>query len=167
LYRARLSALPVLCYTRLTMTEYRLLFRFLDRDFLFKLIFLLLLYSLVPLSEIVLFIYLSQLIGQYLILALAAIIGLVGVLVAARQITIILKKLKSKIKKGEYPGQEFIDLAGILIGSVFLLTPGFITDFVGFLLLIPPVRVALGRLIVRRMEGRLKELYEYLRLYDY
>jgi UPF0716 protein FxsA len=149
------------------MTEYRLLFRFLDRDFLFKLIFILLLYSLVPLSEIFLFIYLSQLIGQYLILALAAVVGLFGVLVAARQITIILKKLKEKIRKGEYPGQEFIELAGILIGSVFLLTPGFITDFFGFLLLIPPVRKGLGRLIVRRMEGRLKELYEYLRLYDY
>ena len=149
------------------MTEYRLLFRFLDRDFLFKLIFILLLYSLVPLSEIFFFIYLSQLIGQYMILALAAVVGLAGVLVAARQITIVLKKLKEKIRKGEYPGQEFIDLAGILIGSVFLLTPGFITDFFGFLLLIPPVRVGLGRLIVRRMEGRLKELYEYLRLYDY
>ena len=149
------------------MTEYRLLFRFLDRDFLFKLIFVLLLYSLVPLAEIFLFIYLSGLIGNYLILALAAIVGLVGVLIAARQITLLLKSLKEKIKKGKYPGQEFVDLAGILVGSVFLLTPGFITDFFGFLLLVPPIRKGFGRLIVRRMEGRLTELYEYLRLYDW
>ncbi len=149
------------------MTEYRLLFRFLDRDFLFKLIFLMLLYSLVPLAEIFLFIYLSPLIGNFLILALAAIIGLIGVLIAARQITTLLKSLKEKIKNGQYPGQEFVDLAGILVGSLFLLTPGFITDFFGFLLLVPPIRRGFGRLIVRRMESRLTELYEYLRLSDW
>jgi UPF0716 protein FxsA len=158
---------PRLCYNPPTMTEFRLLFRFLDRDFLFKLIFILLLYSLVPLSEIFLFIFLSDLVGMYLILAIAAVIGLVGVLIALRQITIILAELKTKIKKGEYPGKEFVDLAGILIGSIFLLTPGFITDFLGFLLLIPLIRTGLGRLIVRKLEGRMKELYEYLRLYDY
>lgn len=148
------------------MTEYRFLFRLLDKDFVFKLIFILLLYSLVPLAEIFLFLYLGDLVGNYLILAVAAMTGLVGVLIALRQIRGTLASLKSTIRKGQYPGKEFVDLAGILVGSIFLLTPGFITDFFGFLLLVPPIREALGRMIVRRMDGKLKDVYEYLRLYD-
>ncbi len=148
------------------MTEFRLIFKLLDRDFLFKLIFALLLYSLVPLAEIFVFIRLGDLLGGYLVMAVAALMGLVGVLIALRQIRISLESLKEKIRGGEYPGKEFVDLLGILLGSVFLLTPGFITDFFGFLLLIPPIRAALSRVIARRMDVKLKEIYEYLRLYD-
>jgi UPF0716 protein FxsA len=148
------------------MTEFRLVFKLLDRDFLFKLIFALLLYSLVPLAEIFVFIRLGDLLGGYLVMAVAAIMGLVGVLIALRQIRISLESLKEKIRGGEYPGKEFVNLLGILLGSVFLLTPGFITDFFGFLLLVPPIREAMGRMVARRMDVNLKEIYEYLRLYD-
>jgi UPF0716 protein FxsA len=148
------------------MNEFRLVFKLLDRDFLFKLIFAMLLYSLVPLAEIFVFIRLGDLLGGYLVMAAAATLGLVGVLIALRQIRITLDALKAKIREGEYPGKEFVNLLGILLGSVFLLTPGFITDFFGFLLLIPPIREGLGRMIARRMDVTLKEVYEYLRLYD-
>jgi UPF0716 protein FxsA len=148
------------------MTEFRLFFKLLDKDFLFRLIFLFLLYSLVPLSEIMLFLYLGDLVGKYFILALAAVAGLLGVLIALGQVRSTLSGIKKKIRAGEYPGKEFMDLAGILIGSIFLLTPGFITDFLGFLLLVPPIRDGLGRLFVRRLDKRFKEVYEYLRLYD-
>jgi UPF0716 protein FxsA len=120
----------------------------------------------VPLGEIFHFIYLSDLVGAYLILAIAAMTGLVGVLIALGQVRSVLARIKEKIRAGEYPGREFIGLGGILVGSVFLLTPGFITDFFGFLLLIPPIREGLGRLVVKRLDKRLKEVYEYLRLYD-
>ncbi len=146
------------------MTELRLIFRFLDRDFLYKLIFALLLYSLVPLGEIFLFLYLADLIGNYLILAAAALTGLVGVLIALRQVPRVLASLKAKIRHGEYPGQEFVDLAGILVGCILLLTPGFVTDLFGFLLFLPPLRAAAGKAVARRMERKLREVYEYLRL---
>jgi UPF0716 protein FxsA len=148
------------------MTEIRFIVKLLDRDFVFKLIFILLLYSLVPLAEIFLFLYLGDLVGNYLILVIAAMTGLIGVLIALRQVQKILSRLKVKIRRGEYPGREFVNLSGILAGSLFLLTPGFITDFLGFLLLVPPIREALGRLIARKLDGKLKEVYEYLRLYD-
>jgi UPF0716 protein FxsA len=148
------------------MTEFRLVFKFLDKDFLFKLIFVTLLYSIVPIAEIVLFLKIGEWIGPYLVLAIAALAGLFGVLLALRQVRITLESLKAKIRKGEYPGKEFVDLAGIVLGSVFLLTPGFITDFLGFLLLISPLRGAFGRFIARKMDARFKEIYEYLRLYD-
>jgi UPF0716 protein FxsA len=148
------------------MLDHRVILRFMDKDFIVRLLFLMLLYSIVPLCEILLFLYLGELVGNYLVLAVAAVIGLIGVLIAMHQVKDVLVRLKVKIRQGLYPGKEFIDLAGILIGAVFLLTPGFITDLVGFLLFLPPIRNALGRLVTRRLDRNLKELYEYLKLYD-
>jgi UPF0716 protein FxsA len=148
------------------MTEFRLLFRFLDKDFLFRLIFILLLYSIVPIAEIFLFLWLGELIGNYLILAIAAVVGLLGMLFALREVRVTLERLRARIRRHEYPGSEFVDLAGILAGSILLLTPGFITDFVGFLLLIPFFRRVLGRVVTRRMDRSLHEVYEYLQLSD-
>ena len=149
-----------------TMTEFRLLFRFLDKDFLFRLIFILLLYSIVPIAEIILFMWLGDLVGQWLIVAVAAMLGLFGMLIALREVRVTLARLRARIRRHEYPGAEFIDLAGILVGSVLLLTPGFITDFVGFLLMIPFLRRFLGRAVTRRMDRSLHEVYEYLQLSD-
>ncbi|OHD74620.1 MAG: hypothetical protein A2177_07360 [Spirochaetes bacterium RBG_13_68_11] len=148
------------------MTEFRLLFRFLDKEFLFRLIFILLLYSIVPIAEIFLFLWLGEVIGNYLILAIAAVVGLLGMLFALREVRVTLERLRARIRRHEYPGSEFVDLAGILAGAILLLTPGFITDFVGFLLLIPFFRRALGRLVTRRMDRSLHEVYEYLQLSD-
>jgi len=82
------------------------------------------------------------------------------------QIRRTLDRLRAKIRQSQYPGREFVDLAGILVSSVLLLTPGFLTDFAGFLLLIPFFREALGRAIAKRLDKSFKEVYEYLRLYD-
>ena len=147
------------------MVQFRLFLKFIDRS-LFKLILVLLSYSLVPLAEIFLFIYLGTLVGSYLILALAAVVGLVGALIAARQIQRALAKLKKKIRLGQYPGREFVDLAGILVGGILLITPGFITDLFGFLLFLPVFREALGRALVKRLHRSFKEVYEYLKLKD-
>ncbi len=54
----------------------------------------------------------------------------------------------------------------MLVSSVLLLTPGFITDLVGFLLLVPVFRQAVGRAIAKRLDRNFKEVYEYLKLYD-
>ena len=143
-----------------------LLLRFFDRAFMFQLIMLALLYSLVPLGEIFLIIYLGTIFGNYLTLATAALTSLVGMLIALRELRRQLALLKERMNRGEYPAEEFVSLAGILIGSIFLLTPGFITDLLGFLLFVPALRRGLGRKIVRRTQLRFKELYAYLKLYD-
>jgi UPF0716 protein FxsA len=144
----------------------RFVARFLDRDFVVRALFLVLLYSLLPLAEIVLIITIGGVIGQYLTLAIAAFTGLVGVMVAVRQVGRLQEATRRKIRSGVYPGPEFVEMAGILAGSLLLVTPGFITDAIGLLMLIPAIRRAVGRAIVRRLERQLVEVYEYLRLYD-
>ena len=76
------------------------------------------------------------------------------------------RRLREKIQKGEYPGAEFVELAGVLVSGVLLLTPGFVTDVLGLMLFLSPIRGLVGRAITRRASHYLKEAYEYLRLYE-
>jgi len=149
------------------MDQAKFIVRFLDRNFITKLLILALLYSLLPLAEIFLIIYLGDRIGNYFTLALAAFTGLMGMLFALRGFQKNLQLLKDKIKEGVFPTEEFITLTGIFAAGILLLTPGFITDLLGFSLFIPVIRSALGRFIIRVTRTNFKELYEYLKLYDY
>jgi UPF0716 protein FxsA len=146
------------------MQPAKALLRLLDRTFITKLLILALLYSLVPLAEIFLLIYLGNLIGYYFTLALAAFAGLVGMLAALKEFRKNLEALREKTRQGMLPTQEFINLTGVLAASILLLTPGFITDGLGFLLFVPAVRNALGRWVLAKTRTDLKELYEYLKL---
>jgi UPF0716 protein FxsA len=154
---------PAPCYDP-RMQPAKAVLRLLDRNFVTKLLILGLLYSLVPLAEIFLLIYLGNLIGYYFTLALAAFAGLVGMLAALREFRKNLQALRKKTRRGVLPTQEFINLTGVLAASVLLLTPGFITDTLGFLLFVPAVRNALGRWVLSKTRTDLKELYEYLKL---
>jgi UPF0716 protein FxsA len=146
------------------MQPAKVLLRLLDRTFVTKLLILGLLYSLIPLGEIFLLIYLGSRIGVYISLALAAFAGLIGMLAALRELRKNLESLRGKARKGQLPVQEFVNLTAILAASILLLTPGFITDTLGFLLFVPGIRDAWGRWVLAKTRTDLKELYEYLKL---
>ena len=134
------------------------------RDFFFKLILLLFLYSLVPIAEIFLFIYLGELIGNYLVLIIAAVAGMGGALIALGQVQAARERLRVQLRAGKYAGREFADLAGMLVSGILLITPGFITDLLGYLLLIPALRGALRGVIKNKLDTSFKDIYTYLRL---
>jgi len=134
------------------------------KDFFFKLILLLLLYSLVPLAEIFLFIYLGELIGNYLVLIIAAVAGMGGSLIALSQAQAARERLRAQLKAGRYPGREFTDLAGVIVSGILLITPGFITDLLGYLLMIPALRDAVRGIIRNKLDKSFKDIYTYLRL---
>jgi UPF0716 protein FxsA len=146
------------------MRQLRLLLKLIERDFLFKVILALLIYSLVPLAEIIFFIYLGNMIGNWLVLVAAALVGLPGVLIAQGQLEEILERLRVKLSERRYPGQDISDLLALLVGMVLLVTPGFLTDVVGYILLVPSVRSELARALAKRMNRGLKDIYDYLRL---
>ena len=147
------------------MGQANYLLRFLDRTFVTKVLLLALLYSLLPLAEIFLLMaYVADRIGTYFTLALAAAVGLAGMLLTLQEFRRHLEVLARKIRSGVHPQEEFVALTGILIAGLLLLTPGFITDFLGFLLFLPALRDALGRFVLQLLRIDPKELYEYLKL---
>lgn len=146
------------------MRELRLFVQFIEKDYLFKLIFALLLFSLVPLAEIVFFIYLTTLVRNWLVLVFAVLIGLPGVLIAQNQLQGILRHLKARIRARAYPGDEIADLLGILVAGALLVTPGFLTDVAGYLLLVPYLRQRLARVLARKLDRSFREIGDFLRL---
>jgi len=132
-----------------------------DKGF-FTLVLVLFLYAVIPLAEIFLFVLLGYTISIWLVIAIAAIAALPGVLVALSEARRILPRLRERIRDGRSPGREIASLAGILAGCLFLITPGFITDVLGYLLLVPPFRAALTRAIARAMKGSYRDLQRWL-----
>jgi UPF0716 protein FxsA len=140
------------------------LVRLVDRAFLLKVLYLALFYSLVPIAEIVLILYLRPHLGNYLLLAAVVSTGLLGLGIAWRQTVKALGSLREQIKSGFYPADEFAYLAGALLGSLLLLTPGFITDILGLFFFLPVIKRSVGRVVTGKIDDRLKELYEYMKL---
>ena len=132
-----------------------------DRGF-FTLVLALVLYAVVPFGEIFLFVWLGYTISIWLVLAIAAVVGLPGVLVAVNEARRILPRLRERIRDGRPPGREVASLAGILAGCLFLITPGFITDVLGYLLFVPSFRARLTRALVRALKGSYRDLQRWL-----
>lgn len=142
------------------------LIRLFDRGFLLRSLHILLLVSLLPAADIALLFYLSTVLGVFLTLAIVLAIGLFGLFVTYREMRRTLTFIRRKVREGYYPEEEFANFAGTIVCSVLLVTPGFIGDFLGLVLFTPIMRKKVGRSITSRMESRMKEIYEYLKLYD-
>jgi UPF0716 protein FxsA len=148
------------------MFELNTLIRLFDRGFLLRSLYFLLLFALVPVAEIALLIYLSRLFGVFLVLAVLLATGLFGMVASFGEMKRSLVRLKARVREGSYPDSEFRNLAGTIIASLFLVTPGFLSDLAGLVLFFPAVRRRVGHAVTLRMESKMKEIYEYLKMYD-
>jgi UPF0716 protein FxsA len=114
---------------------------------------LVVLFILLPIAEIYVIIQVGQAIGILPTLALLILDGFVGAALARSQGRTAWERFNRALAEGRVPARETFDGAMIIFGGALLLTPGFITDVVGFCLLIPPTR-ALVRGLVARLARR-------------
>lgn len=97
---------------------------------------------IVPLAEIGAFIVIGREIGVLWTLAMVFVTAVVGSILLRVQGFGLLARIRTETEAGRVPGRELVHGVMILIAGVLLLTPGFITDSIGFLLFIPFVRDA-------------------------
>jgi UPF0716 protein FxsA len=83
--------------------------------------------------------------------------GVVGAYLAKREGLQTIKKAQEQLAYGQLPGESVLDGICILIGGTLLLTPGFITDLFGFLLLFPPSRKPFKWLIINALRKRIQK----------
>jgi len=112
-------------------------------------ILLLALFIIFPLAELTVIFEIGSRIGYLYTILILVVISFAGAALAKRQGYAIVARIQADMRQGVMPGDSLIDGALILTGALLLLTPGFITDAVGLLLLLPPIR-ALVRTFVRR-----------------
>lgn len=104
---------------------------------------LLLLFIIVPLLELGILLYLSSLIGWLETLAIVIVTGVVGTWLARRQGVQTLRRIQRELGQGQMPGDALLDALMIFLAGAFLMTPGVLTDALGFSLLIPASRRAM------------------------
>ena len=117
---------------------------------------LFLLFIVVPIGELALLIKIGELLGLPTTVAIVIVTGTLGAILARWQGLVVLRKLRSELNSGRMPGGTMFEGVLILIAGAFLVTPGVVTDGVGFLLLIPPVRWLVAAIVKRWAMRRFK-----------
>jgi UPF0716 protein FxsA len=119
--------------------------------------YLILLFTLVPIIELALLIKIGQYIGVFATLSIVIITGVLGAILAREQGLRTLKKIETEINSGVMPSEEILDGIMILCGGILLLTPGLITDMVGFLTLIPFTRSLIKKGLKKKIQKIVNE----------
>jgi UPF0716 protein FxsA len=115
---------------------------------------LIVLFVLVPIAELAVIIQVGQAIGVLETLALMVVVSVAGAWLVKREGVGVWRRAQRQIDAGVVPGRELVDAALIMLAGALLLTPGFLSDCIGILLLLPPVRAGLRRLVIARMRKR-------------
>jgi UPF0716 protein FxsA len=108
----------------------------------------------VPILEIYVIIRVGVWIGPWWTIALLLLDSVAGVWLFRREGRRTWTAFTAALRAGRFPGREVADGALVLVGGTLLLTPGFVTDVVGALCLLPPTRGIARRLLVRVLRGR-------------
>lgn len=116
---------------------------------------LFLLFTLVPLVELWLLIRVGGRIGAPATLGIVILTGMVGAALARREGLRTLNGIQTELNAGRLPGRQMVDALLILVAGALLITPGILTDVVGFALLIPPVRHVLRSYLSSRFHSQI------------
>lgn len=108
---------------------------------------LLLIFIIIPLLELFFLLEISQYIGVFATVMIIVFTGAVGVAIAKRQGYQVINNIRSNLNAGKMPTDDLVSALLILIGGVTLLTPGFLTDITGFLLILPGSRDLIASLV--------------------
>lgn len=104
-----------------------------------------------PIVEIALLIKTGQLIGFWPTLGIVIGTGFAGAFLLRQQGFAVANRIGAELKAGRPPLEALADGAMLLVAGAFLLAPGILTDVAGLLLLLPPVRALVRRVIADRM----------------
>jgi UPF0716 protein FxsA len=119
----------------------------------------------VPVLELVLLIEIGRFIGTLPTVALILITGVAGAFLARRQGGQVLSRIRTQFQTGQLPADPIFDGAIILVAAAFLMTPGVLTDALGFLCLIPASRGWMKRAIRSRIERAVRSGQVYTATY--
>jgi len=112
------------------------------------------LFGVIALAEMATFLWVGSRIGLAWALGLALLTALLGSFLVKVAGLSVIARLRGRLRDGEVPGRELSDAGAILVAGAFLISPGFITDTLGFILLIPAVRAWIYQALSRRLSAR-------------
>src|SRR4051794_41387395 len=111
-------------------------------------------FVVVPLAELYVIFKVGDAIGILPTLAILVADSLIGSWLLKSQGRVVWRRFNDTMRAGQIPHREIVDGVLVIFGGAFLITPGFLTDILGVLLLLPPTRSVFRRLVVRRLGRR-------------
>lgn len=111
----------------------------------------------VPVLEAVVIIQLADSVGWFDALMLIFVTGIIGITMARTQGFVVVQQIRKDVAAGRMPAPRLMDGVMILLAGALLVTPGLITDFVGFALLIPGIRHLIRMWMRARVEKWITE----------
>jgi len=111
-------------------------------------------FLVVPIVELAVIVQVGHVIGTWNTIAILLIVSFAGAWLVKREGIAVVRRFRQQIDAGHVPGRELADGVLILFAGVLLLTPGFVTDILGLVLLLPPVRSAVRAAALHRVGMR-------------
>jgi UPF0716 protein FxsA len=118
-------------------------------------VLLLLLFIVVPIAELAVIIQVGEHIGVWWTIAILIADSILGAMLMRSQGRATWRRFNVTLQSGRPPAREVLDGVLVIFGGALLLTPGFLTDILGIVFLLPPTRAVARRLLVRRYAGRM------------
>lgn len=118
-------------------------------------VFLVLLFIVVPIAELFVIIQVGEAIGVLPTIALLIIDSILGSVLMRSQGRLAWRRFNAALTEGRIPHREVLDGVLVIFGGALLLTPGFISDVLGIILLLPPTRALARALVGRRVLPRI------------
>lgn len=118
---------------------------------------LVLLFLLTPAVELALLIQVDRFIGFWPTVGLIIATGIAGSYLARREGLSTWRRLNERLRAGDLPGTELVDGVIILVAGALLITPGVLTDGLGFIGLLPPTRALIRRVLIRRLQKKVEQ----------
>ena len=122
-------------------------------------------FTLIPVAEIYLLITVGGYIGAVNTVLLVILTGFSGAYLARIQGIQTMFRVRESLQAGVMPSGDLVDAVLIFMAGVVLLTPGFITDIAGILILFPPTRSHLKQLAVKKLNDWVKDQHIEFRQY--
>jgi UPF0716 protein FxsA len=116
---------------------------------------LVLLFIVVPIAELAVIIQVGQEIGVLPTVAILVADSILGSVLMRSQGRAAWRRFNDTTRAGRVPAREVLDGGLVIFGGALLLTPGFLTDILGLLLLFPPTRAVARGILVRRFAHRM------------
>jgi UPF0716 protein FxsA len=113
---------------------------------------LFLLFALVPVAEIYVLVSVGGVIGVFPTIALVLLTALAGAHLARLQGMSVMLRIRENLDKGFMPAEELLDALLIFLAGMALLTPGFLTDLCGLLILLPATRNIFKRWLRKKFD---------------
>ena len=112
-------------------------------------------FIVVPLAELYVILKVGDAIGVLWTVALLLADSVLGTILFRSKGRTVWRRFNETMSAGRVPHRELIDGVLIIFGGAFLITPGFLTDILGLVLLLPPTRSVVRRLVARRLGRRI------------